>query len=92
MRMNKECLKYRHIYSNKKVTSDFHGTVSINPVKMSQQKMKPKCLSNVGHSKIGNYLILSSYHEGLLDLMCPQLFPLSPGSKASKRDTFYVKW
>ena len=26
------------IYSNKKVTSDFHGTVSINPVKMSQQK------------------------------------------------------
>ena len=27
-----------YIYSNKKVTSDFHGTVSINPVKMSQQK------------------------------------------------------
>ena len=25
------------IYSNKKVTSDFHGTVFINPVKMSQQ-------------------------------------------------------
>ena len=81
-----------HINSNKKVTSDFHGTVSINPVKMSQQKMKPKCLSNVGHAKIGNYLILSSYHEGLLDLMCPKLFPLSPGRKASKRDTFYVKW
>ena len=31
-------LMYWHIYSNKKVTSDFHGTVSINPVKMSQQK------------------------------------------------------
>ena len=26
------------VYSNKKITSDFHGTVSINPVKMSQQK------------------------------------------------------
>ena len=27
-----------YIYSNKKVTSDFHDTVSINPVKISQQK------------------------------------------------------
>ena len=26
------------IYSNKKVMSNFHGTVSINAVKMSQQK------------------------------------------------------
>ena len=26
------------IYSNKKETSDFHGTVSFNPVKMLQQK------------------------------------------------------
>ena len=26
------------IYSNKKETSDFHGTVSINKVKMLQQK------------------------------------------------------
>ena len=26
------------IYSNKKETSDFHGTVSFDPVKMSQQK------------------------------------------------------
>ena len=25
-----------HIYSNKKETSDFHGTVSFDPVKMSQ--------------------------------------------------------
>ena len=25
------------LYSNKKETSDFHGTVSFNPVKMSQQ-------------------------------------------------------
>ena len=29
---------YCHIYSNKKVMSDFHGTISFNPVKMSQQK------------------------------------------------------
>ena len=28
----------KYIYSSKKVTSDFHGTVYINPVKMSQQK------------------------------------------------------
>ena len=28
-------------------------------------KIKPKCLSNVGHTKIGNYLILSSYLAGL---------------------------
>ena len=58
---------------------------------MSQQKYKPKCLSNVGHTKIGNYLILSSYLEGLLDLMCTQLFPLSSESYSSKRETFYVK-
>ena len=55
-------------------------------------KIKPKCLSNVGHTKIGNYLILSSCLEGLLELMCTQLFPLSTGSYSSKRETFYVKW
>ena len=27
------------IYSNKKETSDFHGTVLFDPVKMSQQKI-----------------------------------------------------
>ena len=27
-----------HIYSNKKETSDFHGTVYFDPVKISQQK------------------------------------------------------
>ena len=35
------CIHYiflHQIYSNKKETSDFHGTVSFNPVKMSQQK------------------------------------------------------
>ena len=30
---------YKNIYSNKKETSDFHGTVSFDPVKMSQQKI-----------------------------------------------------
>ena len=28
----------KEIYSNKKETSNFHGTVSFDPVKMSQQK------------------------------------------------------
>ena len=27
-----------YIYSNKEETSDFHGTVSLDPVKMLQQK------------------------------------------------------
>ena len=36
--------------------SDFHGTVSFDPIKMSQQK-KTECLSNVQHTKVGNYLM-----------------------------------
>ena len=28
-----------NVYSNKKDTSDFHGTVSFDPIKMSQQKI-----------------------------------------------------
>ena len=52
--ISKNC---KNIYSNKKETSDFHGTVSFDTVKMAQQKIKPKCLSNVGHTKIGNYFI-----------------------------------
>ena len=32
-------LLYALIYSNKKDTSDFHDTVSFDPVKMSQQKI-----------------------------------------------------
>ena len=28
-----------YIYSNKKDTSDFHGTVSFDPIKMSQHKI-----------------------------------------------------
>ena len=42
--------------------------------------------------KNGNCLILFSDLEELLNLMCTQLFPLSPGSYSSKRDVFYVKW
>ena len=37
-----EALQFLHeeiIYSNKKDTSDFHGTVSFDPIKMSQQKI-----------------------------------------------------
>ena len=30
--------QHTDIYSNKKETSDFHGTVSFDPVKISQQK------------------------------------------------------
>ena len=71
----KSLLILYHIYSNKKETSDFHGTVSFDPVKMTQQ-----CLSNVGHTIIGNCLILSSYLERLPNLMCTQLFSISPGS------------
>ena len=32
------CPRKVHVYSNKKETSDFHGTVSFDPVKMLQQK------------------------------------------------------
>ena len=50
-------------------------------------KNKTKYLSNVGHTKL-----VTSCVEGLLNLMCTQLFPLPSGSKSLKRDTFYVKW
>ena len=53
----------QNVFSNKKDTSDFHGTVSFDQIKMSQQKKIPNCLSNVRHTKDGNYLILSSYQE-----------------------------
>ena len=43
-------------------------------------KNKTKMFFKRRTHKIGNYLILSSYHEGLLNLICSQLFPLSPGS------------
>ena len=37
--VNKLCINAGWlIYSNKKETSDFHGTVSFDPVKMLQQK------------------------------------------------------
>ena len=38
MEMFLDPLPMVYLYSNKKETSDFHGTVSFNPVKMSQQK------------------------------------------------------
>ena len=66
------------IYSNKKETSDFHGTVSSIQLRCCNIN-KPKCLSNVRHTKNGNYLILSSDLKELLNLVCTQLFPLSSG-------------
>ena len=51
------------IYSNKKETSDFHGTVSFDRVKISQQN-KTKMFTNARHTKIDNHLILSSYLRG----------------------------
>ena len=64
-----EVLKFLHeeiICSNKKDTSNFQGTVSFDPIKMSQKK---KCLSNVRHTKVGNHFILFSYLEELLNLI-----------------------
>ena len=37
-------------------------------------------------------MILFPDLEELLNLLCTQLFPLSPGSYSSKRDIFYIKW
>ena len=56
------------IYFHKKDMSDFHGTVSFDLIKMSQQNNIPTCLSNVRHTTVGNYFILSSYLEELLNL------------------------
>ena len=55
-------------------------------------KNKTKILIKRPIHKNGNYLILSSDLEGLLNLMCTQLFPISSGSLSSKHDTFYIKW
>ena len=68
-----------NIYSNKKDKSDFHGTVSFDPVKMLQQNKNKMFIKRPTH-KHGNYSILSSDLEELLNLMCTQLFPLSPES------------
>ena len=51
------------IYSNKKETSDFHGTVSFDPVKIMQQKKLKMLIKRPTH-KNGNYFILSYYFEG----------------------------
>ena len=56
----------KQIYSNKIDTSDFHGTVSFDPIKMSQQTYTKMFIKRP--TKVGNYLILSSYLEELLNL------------------------
>ena len=45
-----------------------------------RNKYKTKMFIKRLTHKIGNYLILSSYLEGLLNLMCTQLFPSPAGS------------
>ena len=57
-----------NIYSNKKDTSDVHGTVSIDPIKMPQQKIYQNVYQTSEHTKVGNYLISSSFLEELLNL------------------------
>ena len=37
------------IYSNKKDTSDFHGTVSFDPIKMSQKKLTKMYIKSPTH-------------------------------------------
>ena len=68
------------LYSNKKETSDFHGTVSFDPVKMSQQKLNQNVYQTSDTQKLVIILFSSSYLEELLNLMCTQLFPLSSGN------------
>ena len=58
----------------------FSGYCIFRSSKDVATKMKPKYLSNVGHTKNSNDLILSSDLDELLNLMCTQLFPLSSGS------------
>ena len=67
------------MYTLPKKMSDFHGTVSLDPVKMLQQKQNQNFYQRPTHEKY-NYLILTSDLEGLFNLNCTQLFPLSSGS------------
>ena len=75
------------IYSSKKDTSDFHGAVSFDPVKMSliqlrcrSKKINENVYQMSDTHKLVIYLILSSYLEELLNLKLKQLFPLSSAS------------
>ena len=49
---------YRLIYSNKKDTSVFHGTVYFDPIKMSQQKIYQNVYQT---SDTQNFVTLSFY-------------------------------
>ena len=64
----------QHIYSNKKETSDFHGTVSFNPVKMLQLKSNQNVYQTSDTQNNGKYLILSSDLKELLNLKCTEPF------------------
>ena len=75
-----ENVALKDIYSTKNETFDFHGTVLLDPVKMSQQKLNQNVYKTSDTQKVVIILFLSSYLEDLLNLMCTQLFPLSSGS------------
>ena len=50
-----ENLQFLHeeiIYSNKKDTSDFHGTVSFDPIKMFRQKINQNVYQTSGTQKL----------------------------------------
>ena len=73
------CKKYCYIYSNKKKRPIFM-VLYISIQLGCCNKNKTKMLIKRPTHKNGIYLILSSDLEGLLNLMCTQLFPLSSGS------------
>ena len=59
---------YMHIYSNKKDTSNFCGTISFDPVKMSQQNINQNVDQTPNTQKLVISWFLSSYLEELLNL------------------------
>ena len=80
---------WRNNILKQKDMSDFHGSLLYLLV---QLRCLSESLSHVRQTKVGIYLISSSYLEELLNLKWKQLNPLSSASWPSKRDTFYVKW
>ena len=73
----------------------------------SEQSLAAAIKTLVSFAKLSNLKVNSSKKRAIwinckkfsgktfnhrLKLMCTQLFPLSPESLSSKRDTFYVKW
>ena len=76
------------LYSNKNITSDFHGIVSFDPIKMSQQKIGQNVYQTSDTQNLVIICFFSSYREELLNLKWKQLIPLSSASWSSKRGNF----